>query len=154
MVNPKPHAPFLAGQALKNQSAVDIKQADPDIIIFNEEVVSPELLLELQYEDISGKELINISRSDIVDGQNVIYSPIKNLSALRKKYNPNNIIASSLEYESLFARFAIDLIKRGAGQPYFDDNGDLVIEFDLILDGETIEVEIDATGTINRVDFS
>ncbi len=149
MVNPKPLTPFSS----PFQKPANIKQADPDIVIFNDDTVSPEFLLELQYEDISGKELINIARSDIIDGQNIIYSPIKNLSSLRKKYNANNIIASSNQYESLFSRFAIDLIQRGAEEPYFDDNGDLVIEVESLLDGEIIEVEIDVTGTINRVEF-
>lgn len=130
-----------------------VKQADPDTVIFNEEAVSPELLLQLQYEDVAGMELINISRSDIIGGQNVVYTPVKNLSSLSRKYNPNNIIALPETSGSFFARFAIDLLNRGAQQPYFDDNGDLVIEVDDIRDGEIIEVEIDASGTINRVDF-
>jgi hypothetical protein len=143
MVNPVPLLP----SRVAFQESKKVKQADPDIVIFNEEGLSPELILQLQYEEISGKELINISRSDIIDSGDVSYSPITNLSSLRKKYNPNNII-SSQKYESLFSRFAIDLIQRGPGQPYFDANGDLVIEIENMLDDEIVEIQVDVTGTI------
>jgi hypothetical protein len=131
-----------------------VKQADPDIVLFNDEAISPELLLQLQYEDVAGIELINISRSDIIDGQNVSYSPIAQLSSLRRRYNPNNIIALPATSSDVFSRFGIDLILRGIKEPYFNENGDLVIEIDEVLEDEIIEAEIDTSGTINRVDFS
>lgn len=140
-----------------------VRQADPDIIITaGEEAISPELLLELQYEDLAGVELINISRSDSIDGQNVIYSPVKNLSSVRRKYNPNNIIAMPAVSSSLFSKYAIDLILRvgedpNTGlpyEPYFDQNGNLVIEIEDVREDEIVEVEVDTSGTINLVDFT
>jgi hypothetical protein len=132
---------------------VGVKQADPDIVLFDSETISPELLLQLEYENISGTELINITRSDIIDGRTIVYSPIKNLSSLRRKYNPNNIIALSSTSESIFSKYLIDLIQRGIQKPYFDENGDLVIEIQDVFDDELIEAEIDVSGTINTVEF-
>lgn len=132
---------------------VGVKQADPDIVILDTETISPELLIQLEYENISGAELINISRSDIIDGQQVVYSPIKNLSSLRRKYNPNNIIAIPSSSAAIFSKYLIDLIARGIYEPYFDDNGDLVIEVDDVFDDELIEAEIDTNGTIDKVEF-
>jgi hypothetical protein len=131
-----------------------VKQADPDIVILDTETISPELLIQLEYENVSGTELINISRSDIIDGQQVVYSPIKNLSSLRRKYNPNNIIAISSSSASIFSKYLIDIIARGAKEPYFDNNGDLVIEVDDVFDDELIEAEVDTNGTIDTVEFS
>jgi len=131
-----------------------VKQAEPDIVIFNDEVISPELLVQLQFEDIGGLELINISRSDMIDGQDVVYSPIKQLARLRASFNPNNIISLPTTSESFFSRFAIDLILRGMNEPYFNENGDLVIEIEDVKEDEFIQVEIDTNGTINRVDFT
>jgi hypothetical protein len=130
-----------------------IKQADPDVILFNEDAVSPERLIELQYEDVSGIELINISRSDIVDGVDVAYSPVKNLSSLRRKYNPNNIIALPANSSSYFSKFGINLVLRGIYEPDFDDQGNLVIEIANVFEDEIIEAEIDTNGTINLVEF-
>jgi len=130
-----------------------VKQADPDIVIFNTESISPEFLVEVNYEDLSGMELINISRSDIINGVNVAYSPIKNLSALRRRYNPNNIISMPELSSSFFSRFGIDLVLRGIKKPFFDEEGNLVVEIEDVKDDELIEVEISQSGTINEVEF-
>jgi len=135
------------------QEPKGVKQADPDIVIFNTESISPEFLVEVNYEDLSGMELINISRSDIINGVNVAYSPIKNLSALRRRYNPNNIISMPELSSSFFARFGIDLVLRGIKKPFFDEEGNLVVEIDDVRDDELIEVEISQSGTINEVEF-
>ena len=149
---PKPPDPWMRQATFVAPSGV--KQADPDIVIFNEDAISPEFLVELGYEDVSSIELINISRSDIIDGQQVVYSPIKQLSSLRRKYNPNNIISLPELSSSFFSRFPIDLVLRGILKPYFDDNGNLVIEIEDVKEDEVIEAEIDTNGTINEVDFS
>jgi hypothetical protein len=130
-----------------------IKQADPDTVLFNDDAISPEFLVELGYEDISGMELINISRSDIIDGQNVIYSPVKQLTRLRERYNPNNIIALPELSSSFFSRFQIDLLLRGISKPYFDGEGNLIIEIENIFENEVVDVEIDTSGTINTIGF-
>jgi hypothetical protein len=131
-----------------------VKQPDPSVILFDSGTIAPEYLIELEYEDISGMELINMSRSDLIDGQSVIYSPIKNLSYLRTKYNPNNIIAIPSYTSSEFSKYRIDLILRGIGLPYFDEEGNLVIEIEDVRQDELVEVQIDSSGTINLVDFS
>lgn len=161
---PPPPPPRPPDPWIRTSSFVEgVRQADPDIVITaGEEAISPELLLELQYEDLAGIELINISRSDSIDGQNVIYSPIKNLSSLRRKYNPNNVIAMPAVSSSLFSKYAIDLILRvgedpSTGLPYeprFDANGNLVIEIQDVREDEIVEVEVDTSGTINLVDFT
>jgi hypothetical protein len=147
---PKPVDPWIRTPTYVEKG---VRQADPDIVIFNESLVSPELMLQLQYEDVAGMELINISRSDIIDGQEVLYSPIKQLSALRRRFNPNTIISLPATSDSFFARFGIDLILRGIAEPYFDENGNLVIEIETVLEDEEIEIEIDTSGTINEVEF-
>lgn len=130
-----------------------VKQAQPDIIVAsNAPSISPETMVELMFEDIGGTELINISRHDIIDGINVSYNPIKNLSALRRRFNPNNIIASSVEASEAFKTFSIDLVSRGMNEPYFDIDGNLIIEIDTTLVGEEIQAEILVNGTINKVE--
>lgn len=148
---PKPVNPWITTSDYSEP--VGVKQADPDIVIFDTETISPELLIQLEYENVSGTELINISRSDIIDGQQVVYSPIKNLSSIRRKYNPNNIIAIASSSAAIFSKYLIDLMARGMYEPYFDDNGDLVVEVDDVFDDELIEAEIDTNGTIDRVEF-
>lgn len=149
---PKPPDPWMTTETYTAPPGV--KQADPDIILFQDRPISPEFLIELLYEDIAGTELINISRSDIIDGQEVVYSPVKQLSSLRRRYNPNNIIGLPELSSSFFSRFQIELLFRGVNPPYFDEQGNLVIEINDVKDDEIIEIEIDTNGTIDEVDFS
>jgi hypothetical protein len=148
----KPPSFGVMSATLPTTSAV--KQAEPDIVLTGDRPIAPEFLIELLYEDIAGVELINISRSDIIDGQRVSYSPIQQLSSLRKRYNPNNIIALPELSASFFSRFQIELLYRGTRIPYFDDQGNLVIEIQDVKENEIVEIEIDSNGTINEVDFS
>lgn len=128
----------------------NLKVASSDIIQFNNDAVDIVLIQQLLFEDIGAVELANISRSDLIDGQPAVYTPIANLSTLNREFNPNNIIATSnnLDY---FSRFGLDLSSRGIHAPYFNDNGDLVIEIDTVYDGEEVQVEILTNGTINLV---
>lgn len=130
-----------------------VKQADPDLIVFDDEIVSGNFLVERFFEEIGAIELINISRSDIINGDLVNYTPIKNLSALRRQYNPNNIIAIASTAQSAFSRFRIDLLLRGINEPYIDDEGNLVIEIDIVDEDEFIEAEIATSGTMNRIEL-
>jgi hypothetical protein len=69
-----------------------VKIATPDLILFDEESMSIEIMTDLIFEDIGGYELATISRHDLVNGQKVVYAPIKNLTDLYLQYNPNNVL--------------------------------------------------------------
>lgn len=129
-----------------------VKQAPRDTIIFDDESLSSNQLLDLFFEDIGGLELANISRSDLIDGQEATYSPIKNLSSLKRRFNPNNIIANFSSINTYFSRFGIDLLRRNIFYPIIDeDTGDLVIEIENVFEDEEIEVQILSSGTIEKV---
>lgn len=127
-----------------------IKQATPDIIIFDEETVDVGYIAESYFEEYGGSELINISRHDLINGRSVSYSPIINLPELRRQFNSNNIIGIE-QYQRNETKYNIDLVKRGPGAPYFDDNGDLIIEIDTVKPDESIEIQLATSGTINRI---
>lgn len=127
-----------------------IKQATPDIVVFDEETVDIGYITDAYFEEYGGSELIKISRHDLINGDDVSYNPIINLSNLRQRFNSNNII--NIEgYQKNQTEYGIDLIQRGAREPYFDDNGNLVIEIDNVKQDESIEVQIATNGTINRI---
>ena len=132
-------------------STTGIKQASPDIIIFDE-AIDPEFLVEAFFQEFGGTELINISRYDLINGEDVSYSLIANLSNFQQSFNSNNIISIGA-YQENPTRYGIDLISRGVSDPYFNDNGDLVVEIDRIKQDESIEVEIASDGTINRIEL-
>lgn len=148
---PPPPAPLLPTFRPMPASNKNILMAPSDIIQFDDTSVTVALMQDLLFEDVGAVELANISRSDLIDGQPTIYSPIKNLSTVRREFNPNTLIATSFG-QDYFSRFGIDIFARGTYEPYFDDNGDLVIEVDTILEGEEIQVQVLSNGTIDTIE--
>lgn len=149
--SPTPPNPWITTQTYTAPSGV--KQAEPDIILDPDTNTSGDYITERFFEEIGGTELISISRHDLIDGIPVNYNPIANLSQLRRRYNPNNIIAMDIYADNEFTKAAIDLISRGMNEPYFDDNGDLIIEIDIIRPEENIEAQISQQGTVTRIEI-
>lgn len=146
---PVPHNPWLT--TVTYQAPTGVKQATPDIVLFDDQSVDIEFLTNAFFEEFGGQELIRISRSDLIDGKQVSYTPIANLSRLNQKYNPNNVIAIAGFQENL-KFYPIDLVLRGMNEPYFED-GYLVVEVDIVKKDELIEIEIVSDGTINKVEL-
>lgn len=151
-----------------------VKIATPDLILFNDETMSIEIMTDLIFEDIGGYELATISRHDLVNGQKVIYAPIKNLTDLYLQYNPNNVLrlqSSDSYFKSLslsiFDHLPIcgtgyDLVEK-AGEldktkwtkvpncksVYIDPlTGDLVINLVNVKENEQVEIQVLSSGEI------
>lgn len=150
---PPPPAPLLPSFRPMVDDGRNFKVAPSDIIQFNDDSVGIASIQDLLFEDISATELSNISRSDLVDGQETVYSPIKNLASVRREFNPNNVVATAYNAD-FFSRFGIDLNSRRPYEPYFDENGDLVIEVEYTLDNEEIQVQVLSNGTIDIIEES
>jgi hypothetical protein len=151
-----------------------VKIATPDLILQGEEVMSIEIMTDLIFEDIGGQELATISRHDLVNGQKIIYTPIKNLTDLYLQYNPNNILRLQSS-DSYFKSLSISILDRlpvcGNGYDlipnaletdktkwtkvpncksvYIDPiSGDLIINLINVKEGEQAEVQILTSGEI------
>ena len=154
-----------------------VKIATPDLIIFDEEVMSIETMTDLVFEDMGGYELATISRHDLVNGQKVIYSPIKNLTDLYLQYNPNNVLrlqSSDSYFKSLSLSIFDHLPVCGTGydisppesNPNEEDKtkwkktpncksvyidpitGDLVINLVNVKENEQVEVQVLTSGDV------
>jgi hypothetical protein len=138
-----------------------VKTATLDIILFDEESIPTDGMFDQIFENIGGQELISITRSDIVNGQKISYQPIKNLSAIQQRYNPNNILSLQQTANKFFAGFSIKLEDKipqvGNGtngeNVYLNATGDLVIEFVNVNADEQIETQISVSGTIYEADL-
>lgn len=159
-VQPTPVTPTT--QVVVSPPPPPIKTATPDIVLFDEDTVDVDEMFDLIFENLGGQELINITRSDIVNGQKISYQPIKNLSNIQQRYNPNNIISLQQTADKYFAGFSIKLENKipneGNGPNgeniYIDTNtGDLIIEFVNLNNDEQIQVEITLDGTIYEVNL-
>jgi len=158
-VNPTPLTPTLP--VTVSPPPPPVKTATLDIILFDEESVTTDGMFDQIFENIGGQELISITRSDIVNGQKISYQPIKNLSAIQQRYNPNNILSLQQTADKFFAGFSIKLEDKtpqiGNGpngeNVYLNATGDLIIEFININVDEQIETQISVSGTIYEADL-
>jgi hypothetical protein len=143
-----------------------VKVATPDILILTDEAMSPEIMTDLIFEDIGGQEIISIARNDIINGQNVLYQPIKNITSLFYQYNPQNILALPKTDRDYFKNFPISLQSHipecGTGYDvvsnvevsnckyvYVDPaTGNLIINVINMLPGQEVEVQIMTTASV------
>jgi hypothetical protein len=153
MTSSTPNNPTSASTSVSKDP---VKIANPDIIIFNDEAVPIEIMTDLIFEDIGGQELINIARNDTVNGSNIVYQPIANISLIASRYNSQNIIPIQNTSNFYFENFAIKLENYlptvGTGpngeQAYVDENGDLVVNVVNTPNGEQVEIQILNSGDL------
>ena len=138
------------------------KTAPLDTILYKEEDQPVEIMADLIFENIGGQELINIARSDTVNGQPVVYQPIKNLTQIQQQFNPNNIVALQATSDKYFQNFAIKLENKvpeegngpAGAHVYIDpQTGDLVVEAINLEADEQVELEITTSGTIYEAEL-
>jgi hypothetical protein len=163
--NPTPLTPAditTASVAAALPPPLPVKTAPIDTVLFNDDDLRIEVMTDLIFENIGGQELINIARNDIINGQQISYQPIKNLSSIQQQYNPNNILSLQSTSDKYFANFPIKLENKipspGTGpngtHVYLDSiNGNLIIEAVNVEPDEQLEVEITVSGTIYEAEF-
>lgn len=134
-----------------------VKVATPSLIALSNPPLEIDIMADLIFENIGGQELISISRNDIINGQDVLYSPIKNLQSLYLEYNPNNIIKLENTADTYFKNFPIRLENKipsvGSGPNgeivYIDqDTGDLVVNVINLDSDEQVDIQILNNGEI------
>jgi hypothetical protein len=134
-----------------------VKSASPDIILIDQNDLPIDLILKLTLEKIGGQELISLVRHDTVNGQNIVYQPVKNISDLAISYNPQNIINIPDTAEIYFKNFAIkmenhivqDTNETPPESVYIDSvSGNIVIETVNLKADYEVEVQMVTSGQI------
>lgn len=135
----------------KSTQTAPVKVATPNLIEILNPPLDYEAMTELIFQDIGGQELINISRADAINGQNIMYSIVKNLKNILLDYNSNNIIklqgTSDVYFKNFSIRLEDKLPKYGTGDQgatvYIDSNDNsVVINLVNLEDEEEVEIEI------------
>lgn len=128
----------------------DVKVATPDLILFDDAGVPIELMTDLIFENIGGQELLSISRNDIVNGQDVVYQPIRNLAAIQQQFNSQNLIKLPSTADDYFKNFPLDLNNYLLDETpiTIDSEGNLVVTVYNAYGNEQIEVQIFTQGSV------
>jgi hypothetical protein len=137
-----------------------VKIATPELLNFSDSTLTEDAMVDLIFEDIGGQEIISVLRNDIINGQNITYQLVKNLSDLAYQYRSENIVPLSRTDKDYFKNFAISLYSKipecGSGYDivgelevsnckyvYVDPNtGDLVVDLINLRPEEQVEVQI------------
>lgn len=131
-----------------------VKIATPDVMLYTVSDLEVQAINDILFENVGGQELISISRNDILNGQDIRVQPIKNLKALGLKYNSKNIINLSETSAAFFNNFPIALESYlpnqalGTQLAEIDDDGNVIINFVNVPNGEQVEVQLFAGGNI------
>lgn len=153
MVDANPNIPVV----VPSSSSDGVKIPTKDIILYNDESTPIEVMTDLIFENIGGQEIINIARNDIINGQSVIYQPIKNLTSINFQYNPQNILGLQDTSEEYFKKFPIKLENTipnvGTGPNgetvYIEEStGNLIVNVINLNKDEQVEIEILNSGSI------
>ena len=124
-----------------------VKTATSNVVQSIPESVPTAMIEQLLFKEIGGVELINISRHDIIDGVPVNYSLIADLTDINYLFNSNNIISGFEDRYTYFNQKQID-IGDYITNVYFNEDGDIVIEFEDIEQDQNIEVMMLADGIL------
>ena len=142
-----------------------VRVPERDVVSLAQETVSAETITNLLFENVGANELTKFVRHDTVEGINPYYDVISNLSDIKRKFDPSNLISLQKNNSSFFDIYPIKLQDKIPSDSYLlennltdylyiDTNGDLVIEVVNLKDSEIVEIEIDTSGTIFEVDES
>jgi hypothetical protein len=153
----------LESTQIVSNPTTSIKIPDKDnVIALNNNNIDEATITALVFEKLGAVELTKFTRNDTVEGINPYYNIISNLSAIKKEFDPSDIISSQKSDTSLLNAFSIKLNTKIPGDRYLADrgldsyiyidvDGNLIIELDNITSDELIEIEIDTNGTIVEV---
>lgn len=89
----------------------DIKVADPQYILSIDPAATIEEMQNTLWQNIGGHEIISLARRDLVDGKNINYNLISDLSKLFAEYNPKTILSIENSSPLYFNAFGIKFEK-------------------------------------------
>lgn len=149
MVSPIPNTPKVTRLV---DAIPGIKSATPEQ--FYEETPNVtdngyDVRTQIFFDSMESIDIINIARNDLVNGQKILYQPIKNLEHIEDRYNSKFLLPMFDTDNIRFKTFGIKLedhVAENATPAYLTTGGDLVVEAINLADDEIIEIEILTSG--------
>lgn len=171
--NAPPPPPPAPQNMLQYSPSIDV-QVQPglvriperDVVSLAGQSVDSQTITNLLFENIGAVELTKFVRHDTVDGINPYYDIISNLSEVKRRFDPSRLISIQKPDSSNFDIYSIKLQDKIPDDEYLSNNnindyvyfdnttGDLVIEVINMSESEIVEVQIDTSGTIYRIEES
>jgi hypothetical protein len=138
-----------------------VKVATSNLFITEQVIDKTDQMADAIIEDIGGQEIINISRNDLLNGQNVTYNVIENLESTQRQFNPNELIKLQSTSADFFDTFTLNLDNftpnygtGDGGQIVYVDssNGEVVVNTINLSNNLVLEVEFVSYSEISSTD--
>jgi hypothetical protein len=150
------------GESIGESAPSVVMIPERDVVNLATEDIDAATITNLLFENIGANELVKFVRNDTIEGLNPYYNIISNLSDIRRRFNPSDLISEQItDIDS--EGYSINIDNKIPDQEYLDDQGitdyvyideatgDLVIHVVNMKESETVEVQIDTNGTIYEV---
>lgn len=153
----KPKVPKKSDKSAKQK----VKIASSNLFITDQREDKTDFIADAIIEDIGGQEIINISRNDLLNGQNITYSVIENLASTQRSFNANELVKLQSTSEDFFNAFSLDINtftpEYGTGEDgeivYVDaDTGQVIINTVNLSSNLVLEVEFVSYSEISSTD--
>jgi hypothetical protein len=136
-----------------------VKVATPEIVLFDDDMLSAETLVKIIFEDIGGQELLSMSRHDTINGDYVSNQLIKNLTSINQEFSSKRLLSLQNTSDKYFLNFGIKLENKipfiGNGPDgsnlYLDELKNIIIELVNLEIDEQVEVQLGIGGTIYTI---
>jgi hypothetical protein len=162
MISPVARQPE-PGRSYSTKRDDSVLSSEPQFFVGVDPAATVEDLENAIWQNIGGHEIISLVRRDLIDGINLDYSLISNLSKLFQEYNPKTIFSIEDVSATIFARFGIKLekyvpslrslalIDEGIESPVvLDESGNIVVYLSNVEDDKEIEIQTINSGDILR----
>ena len=145
-----------------------VKIPSRDIFNLDNQTFDVAEIEEALFEDIGGTELINVLRHDTVDGIDIFYSIVPDLSQTTIEFDPSKLLTSVSVYDQYISQYNVRLSEKIPTTDYVDNNiflpdsniasnayyssqNKLVIELDNVTNRDKVQIYFLKNATINRV---
>jgi hypothetical protein len=142
--------PLMPSSVVSKDFSGAVKVATPDLIIDPLSIGTEGLQRLLIWENVGGQEILSLARHDLVNGQRVSYSPIKNLGTIQSRFNSQNIISVTNTLATLFENYSIKFEEK-LPLPGFNNDGDFLINLGTGPAGEYVYRDPDVGGIVINV---
>jgi hypothetical protein len=125
-----------AVQITKPQSSVRV--ASPDLLLVRNETLPVDSMVGLVLDDIGGQEIINVSRTDLINGVNNSYQLIEDSLLLSENYSSKNLIPMPGQSDFYFNSQAIDFASKIPATALGTSDDFVIIPIQTVVNGTII----------------
>lgn len=114
-----------------------VRVANPDLLLVTNSQLPVESMVDLVLDDIGGQEIINISRTDLINGVNNSYQLISDSLSLAENYNSKTLIPMPGQSDFYFNSQSINFLSKIPANALGTSDDFLIVQISTTVNGTT-----------------